>query len=222
MTPIADMVTKMIAAGVAPDMIALAVSTCEAVSRPVEIRGLSADETTQRRREYDRIRARERREKEREIRGHPPTSAESAETHIIEERKKDKVSIRGSRLSVDTIPLDWREWSASQGMTLGEIDGQFARFRDYWLGKPGKDGSKTDWLATWRNWCRTFLERNPRSNGHTAINAQPEHIQREADRIRAERKARLEAGEKLYGADASGARSANQQQDLLSPRAPLD
>lgn len=36
-------------------------------------------------------------------------------------------------------------------------------FRDYWVAKPGKDGVKLDWLATWRNWVR-----NQRARG--AIN----------------------------------------------------
>jgi len=29
-----------------------------------------------------------------------------------------------------------------------------ATFRDYWISQPGAKGSKMDWLATWRNWCR--------------------------------------------------------------------
>ena len=28
------------------------------------------------------------------------------------------------------------------------------RFRDFWHSKPGKDGTKLDWPATWRNWVR--------------------------------------------------------------------
>lgn len=28
------------------------------------------------------------------------------------------------------------------------------KFRDYWCGKSGKDATKTDWPATWRNWVR--------------------------------------------------------------------
>lgn len=30
----------------------------------------------------------------------------------------------------------------------------FAMFRDHWTAKSGKDATKLDWLATWRNWCR--------------------------------------------------------------------
>lgn len=28
------------------------------------------------------------------------------------------------------------------------------RFRDFWIAKPGKEGRKADWMATWRNWVR--------------------------------------------------------------------
>lgn len=33
------------------------------------------------------------------------------------------------------------------------------RFLDHWRGKPGKDGRKIDWVATWRNWMRTAEDR---------------------------------------------------------------
>lgn len=29
-----------------------------------------------------------------------------------------------------------------------------ANFRDYWIAKPGKEGTKLDWSATWRTWVR--------------------------------------------------------------------
>jgi hypothetical protein len=37
-----------------------------------------------------------------------------------------------------------------------DVDGrrETETFIDYWRAKPGKDGSKLDWLATWRNWMR--------------------------------------------------------------------
>ena len=28
------------------------------------------------------------------------------------------------------------------------------KFRDYWTAKSGKDATKLDWQATWRNWAR--------------------------------------------------------------------
>ena len=59
---------------------------------------------------------------------------------------------RGSRL-----PDDWDPGPAGFAEALHEgVDPNrtFAAFRDYWRSKPGKDGRKSDWDATWRNWCR--------------------------------------------------------------------
>lgn len=35
---------------------------------------------------------------------------------------------------------------------------EWAKFRDYWTAQPGLKGRKTDWNATWRNWCRRAAE----------------------------------------------------------------
>lgn len=48
------------------------------------------------------------------------------------------------------------------------VDGktEHAQFCDYWHAKPGKDGRKLDWAATWRRWMRTAEERSgPRTRG---------------------------------------------------------
>jgi hypothetical protein len=48
------------------------------------------------------------------------------------------------------------------------VDGktEHAQFCDFWVGKPGKDGRKLDWVATWRRWMRTAEERSkPRTRG---------------------------------------------------------
>jgi hypothetical protein len=61
----------------------------------------------------------------------------------------------GARLSKDwTLPDDWRAWCAEHRPDLdpGDVADQF---RDFWVAKPGKDGRKVDWFATWRNWCRS-------------------------------------------------------------------
>ena len=68
--------------------------------------------------------------------------------------------------SVDA--LTYRQWFAggvlrsvhryaSDAMVQTEAD----RFHDYWVAKPGKEGRKLDWLATWRNWCRTAFAPKP-------------------------------------------------------------
>lgn len=82
----------------------------------------------------------------------------------IREEKKEKTDARAARL-----PADWNP---------GEQDAEFCRterpdldvgsvaneFRDYWLAKPGPDGKKLDWSATWRNWVRRQNSGKPRPN----------------------------------------------------------
>ncbi len=38
------------------------------------------------------------------------------------------------------------------------------KFCDYWRARPGAAGRKTDWSATWRNWCRSEAERRGPGN----------------------------------------------------------
>jgi uncharacterized protein YdaU (DUF1376 family) len=60
------------------------------------------------------------------------------------------------------LPEDWSPGAVGEEFARGlgiNPATEFPRFRDYWLSKPGKDGRKTDWLATWRNWCRNAGER---------------------------------------------------------------
>lgn len=56
-------------------------------------------------------------------------------------------------------PTEWVSW-ALDAYTVSHpaVATEYAKFRDYWQAKPGKDGIKLDWLATWRNWCRTAFK----------------------------------------------------------------
>lgn len=73
---------------------------------------------------------------------------------------------RGSRLSSDwQIPSDWSEDAKRLGLSEQEVRNEADRFRDYWIARTGKDGRKLDWRATWRNWCRSFLDRRSRPAG---------------------------------------------------------
>ncbi|TDS73419.1 hypothetical protein [Comamonas sp. JUb58] len=63
-------------------------------------------------------------------------------------------SPRGTALRADWIlPNDWKTWATKE---RGDLDVEVVAdsFRDYWVAKPGKDGRKSDWQATWRNWVR--------------------------------------------------------------------
>lgn len=65
-----------------------------------------------------------------------------------------KSSSKGSRL-----PDDWKPdevllaWAKSERPDLN-LKLTVESFRDFWLAKPGKDGAKADWGATFRNWVR--------------------------------------------------------------------
>lgn len=65
---------------------------------------------------------------------------------------------RGARLTVDwKLPKAWGDWALAEYAQWGtdkvRLEGE--KFRDHWVAKTGKDSTKTDWLATWRNWCRS-------------------------------------------------------------------
>lgn len=71
---------------------------------------------------------------------------------------------KASRLSADwELPADWLEWAMREfpGWTAQHVSRMADRFKDYWIAKPGKDATKTNWHATWRNWVRNEADRNP-------------------------------------------------------------
>jgi hypothetical protein len=62
---------------------------------------------------------------------------------------------RASRLNPDwVLPKDWGEWALSEGWPETVIRQEAAKFKDYWIGRAGKDAAKLDWEATFRNWMR--------------------------------------------------------------------
>ena len=51
--------------------------------------------------------------------------------------------------------------------TAEKVRTEAAKFRDHWVAKAGRDATKTDWLATWRNWCRSDIaQRGPQLAKH--------------------------------------------------------
>lgn len=64
------------------------------------------------------------------------------------------------------------EWQPAQPGFEGATGNTLAKFRDYWRAQPGAKGRKTDWQATWRNWCRRDAEQ-PKPKLHTL----PQHEQ---------------------------------------------
>ncbi|NUS67719.1 MAG: hypothetical protein HOQ41_05155 [Ensifer adhaerens] len=48
------------------------------------------------------------------------------------------------------------DWGFAAGLGFGRAEAgvEFDKFRDYWRAKSGRDATKLDWAATWRNWMR--------------------------------------------------------------------
>lgn len=100
-------------------------------------------------------------------RGNPEETPSPSPTPTHKEQEKAGAAgapqNRGSRLAVDwSLPNDWRAEATDSGVPAGSIDLEARKFRDYWCAKTGKDATKLDWLATWRNWCRNAAERTYR------------------------------------------------------------
>lgn len=86
--------------------------------------------------------------------GAPPSAAQAPSPAAPKRPAEPAFDPKGSRLPKDwALPADWAAWCEEH---RPDLDPQEVgdSFRDFWVGKPGKDGRKTDWLATWRNWCR--------------------------------------------------------------------
>src|SRR3546814_806596 len=60
--------------------------------------------------------------------------------------REDKA--RGSRLTLETIPDDWRAFDLEAGHTAP--DRAFRKFREYWTARPGTDGPQAAWVTKWR------------------------------------------------------------------------
>lgn len=84
--------------------------------------------------------------------GDPPASGSSSK--------------RGSRLAPDwVLPKVWGTWALERGMPEARIRNEAEKFRNHWVSKPGKDGLKLDWEATWRNWVLRSLDEGPAPAG---------------------------------------------------------
>ena len=73
---------------------------------------------------------------------------------------KAKSAIRATRLPADwSLPDDWRDWAVA----AYRMDPQAAvrlslGFRDWFLQKPGADGTSLDWRRRWQVWVRREME----------------------------------------------------------------
>lgn len=91
------------------------------------------------------------------------TNAESVRAALARDREEIEIekkntgrggTARATRLpAAPTLPAEWLDFLQAERPDLNP-DLTYAKFCDYWAAKPGKSGTKLDWLATWRNWVR--------------------------------------------------------------------
>lgn len=59
---------------------------------------------------------------------------------------------KGTRLHPEwELPDEWRFWAEDEHPGV-DVAFQAKKFANHWWGKSGKDATKVDWFATWRNW----------------------------------------------------------------------
>ena len=85
-----------------------------------------------------------------EAEDHPQSEDQSGAG--VESGARSQSSKQGSRFPETFAVADEHRVLARE---LGvDVDKESARFADYWRAKPGRDGVKADWAATFRNWLR--------------------------------------------------------------------
>src|SRR5882757_1158592 len=73
---------------------------------------------------------------------------------------------RGTRLKPDWKPSDEaRAWTLER-IDQAKASAELEKFRNYWLAKSGKDATKVDWDATWRNWVLNGHSSRASPNGN--------------------------------------------------------
>jgi hypothetical protein len=93
-------------------------------------------------------------------------------------------SSKGKRLPPDWIPTpgNYEQVALDAGLLCEDIEHELASFGDYWRARPGKDGTKLDWDATWRNWLRKA--RPGRARRGNAVSTQDIRAAEAAERTR--------------------------------------
>lgn len=82
---------------------------------------------------------------------------------------------KAKRLTADwVLPKKWGDWALAERpeLTANEVRKQADMFRDHWVAKSGKDASKLDWEATWRNWIRRANVGKPAGVASGVLNKQ--------------------------------------------------
>lgn len=94
-------------------------------------------------------------------------------------KKAAKEEPRGTRFTLEELSDEWRE-ECRRIQPKADPAKVFEEFRDHWIAQPGAKGRKSDWTATWRNWCRRInardLERVGYEPGRAQFMVKPEPV----------------------------------------------
>lgn len=78
---------------------------------------------------------------------------------------------RAKRIPDDfALTEDMRAWGRENCPTVDGIE-ETMKFINYWQAKAGKDATKLDWVATWRNWMLNAKSRQPAAKKDPTENA---------------------------------------------------
>ena len=92
------------------------------------------------------------------------TRTKEIETDIDIKKDTNVSPKKGCRLPDDFQP-DF-SFATTEGFSEAEAQTLFESFRDYWTAKTGKDATKRDWQATWRNWVRSPYNKKIKGFNH--------------------------------------------------------
>lgn len=129
----------------------------------------------------------------------PPTPITPVVVVVEESRGDGEVEVggadsakptrRATRIADEFKPsLDDISWARIKGIADDVARYETEKFINYWRAKSGKDATKLDWSATWRNWMLTAAERrgSPPSNipaatakaqGWLTVGREPSHLE---------------------------------------------
>lgn len=179
-TPIADLVARLIAAGTPPELAAVVVTEAFAAGASCgKSGGIPVDETAERRRAYDR----ERKRKAKDSGGIPVEIPRNSETPLTsssspqsensqkEENKKERAAKKGG-----TLPVEWQpsqvhfEQGADLRLKLDEINGMAADMR-LWAGANANRAvaRKSNWDLAFSAWMRREAGKRKPTNVRSGI-----------------------------------------------------
>jgi hypothetical protein len=88
--------------------------------------------------------------------------------YIEEANASSRPRKRATRLPEDfQVTPEMRAWAATKAPNT-DLGLETDKFINYWVAKSGKDATKLDWVATWRNWILNARSNQPTRMDHSA------------------------------------------------------